>query len=103
MSGLSAGAQTEINRAWPRSPRGSHRVPCGRPFPTLGVNHRGGPVLTNLALLIVLAATSAGSPSRPSHPPGPAALSSTAADSIRRAVEKDRTETLEWLKTASTS
>jgi uncharacterized protein (DUF1684 family) len=60
-------------------------------------------VLTNLALLIVLAATSAGSPSRPSHPPGPAALSSTAADSIRRAVEKDRTETLEWLKTASTS
>ncbi len=57
-------------------------------------------MLVTLAALLALAAAS---PAAGTRPPGPAALTSSEADSLRRMLEKDREDTRQWLKSGATS
>src|SRR5262245_3224337 len=57
-------------------------------------------MLVNLVTLLALTAAGALTGNRP---PGPAVLAATEADSVRTAIEKDREDTRQWLKSAATS
>jgi uncharacterized protein (DUF1684 family) len=57
-------------------------------------------MLVTLATVIALAAAP---PPSTTRPPGPATLTRAEADSIRRAIEKEREETREWLKSSLTA
>jgi uncharacterized protein (DUF1684 family) len=57
-------------------------------------------MLVTLATALTLAAAS---PAPPAARPGPATLTRAEADSVRGAIEKDREETREWLKSSPTS
>jgi uncharacterized protein (DUF1684 family) len=58
---------------------------------------------THMILVIALAAALAASQPPAASPARPARLAATARDSILKAIQKDRTDTEEWLKTSSTS
>lgn len=74
-----------------------------RPVPALPADRAVRRTLLAAAVVLVVAPPPAAAAGAKPRPASPVTLAPAAADSIRAAIEKDRAETLEWLKGSPTS